>query len=114
MSFWHLASAIMGGMSDEQKGEQQEMLRLLRENTSIVTENNKLLKSIHKYHKLGFMFKILWFAIIIGLPFAVYFYFLEPYFTALGANYDLFRAGIGEIPGLKGFESFFAPENTGQ
>ena len=44
---------------------------------------------------------------LIGLPFAVYFYVLEPYFEALGSSYETFNAGIQEIPGWKQFYEAF-------
>ncbi len=86
-------------MPEEHKDTHTEMLELLR-------ENNLLLKKIYRHTMIGFAFKVLWFAIIIGLPFAVYFYLLEPYFASFGANYELFRQGMAEIPGLKGLERF--------
>lgn len=84
-------------MSDTPMNEHDEMLRLIR-------ENNALLKKIHRNEMIGLWLRVVWYAALIGLPFAVYFYFLEPYFDAFGANYDLFRQGMGEIPGLKGLE----------
>ncbi len=77
--------------------EHEEMLRLLK-------ENNVLLKKLYRHSVIGFTFRIIWYAILIGLPFAVYFYVLEPYFNAFGANYETFRQGMAEIPGLKGLQ----------
>ncbi len=84
-------------MSDTPTNEHDEMLRLIR-------ENNVLLKKIHRNETIGLWLRVVWYGVLVGLPFAVYFYFLEPYFDAFGANYDLFRQGMGEIPGLKGLE----------
>jgi len=81
-----------------------ELMRIMRENTELQKANNVLLKKIHRHFVVGIIFKFVWFAILIGLPFAIYFYFLQPYFEALGANFDVFRIGMGEIPGIKGFE----------
>ena len=80
--------------------EHTEMMRLLR-------ENNSLLKKLYRHNIIGFGLKVLWLALLIGLPFAVYFYVLEPYFSAFGANYETFRAGMSEIPGLKSLEQLF-------
>ncbi len=92
--------------------EQGEMLRLLRENAVLAKENNKLLHKLYRHSIIGFTFRILWYAILIGLPFAVYFYVLQPYFEVFGANYEVFRKGMAEIPGLKGLEHFLP--QTGQ
>ena len=88
-------------MSLEQSTD-PEVKKLLKQNAELIAENNELLKKIHRNGLWAFWLRILWYVVIIGFPFAIYFYVLEPYFTALGANYEVFRAGIQEIPGLKG------------
>ncbi len=87
--------------------EHGEMLRLLRENTELSKQNNELLRKLYRHSIAGLWFRIVWYAILIGMPFAVYFYLLEPYFEAFGANYETFREGMAEIPGLKGIENIF-------
>ena len=74
----------------------------LDRNYKVLQDNNLLLKKIHRNGVWAFWIRITWYLVLIGLPFALYFYVLEPYFTALGSNYETFKAGIGEIPGLKG------------
>ena len=80
-----------------------EIKHLLEKNTELLRENNVLLKKIHRHNVIGAWFKLLWFVVLIGLPFALYFYVLEPYFTALGSSYEIFSAGMQEIPGWKNF-----------
>lgn len=82
--------------------ELSEISKSLKENSALLKENNQLLKKIHRNALWGFWLRILWYMVLIGLPFALYFYVLEPYFTALGSNYEVFKAGVNEIPGLKG------------
>ena len=84
--------------------EHAEILRLLRANNELAEQNQKLLKTLYRHSVIGFATRVIWFIILIGLPFALYFTILEPYFEAFGSNYETFRAGIGEIPGLKGLE----------
>ncbi len=79
----------------------EEISELLKHNADLIAENNKLLKKIHRNAVWSFWTRVIWYVIIIGLPFALYFYILEPYFTALGSSYKTFSAGIQEIPGLK-------------
>lgn len=76
---------------------------LIEKNSELIAENNALLKKIYRHGVWGFWLRIVWYVVVFGLPFALYFYILEPYFTALGSSYDTFSAGIGEIPGLKQF-----------
>lgn len=72
----------------------------------LVTENNTLLRKMSRQMVWGFWLRIVWYALLVGLPFAVYFYVLEPYFAALGSNYETFSAGIQEIPGWKHLNEF--------
>ena len=78
-----------------------EMKRVLEENNRLIDENNKLLKKIHRNAKIAFWMRVTWYVLLIGLPFALYFYVLEPYFTLLGSSYQEFSEGIAEIPGWK-------------
>ena len=80
-----------------------EMRRMLKRNAELLEDNNRLLRKIHRNALLEFWVRMFWYILLIGLPFAIYFYVLEPYFNALGANYEVFRAGVGEIPGFTAF-----------
>jgi hypothetical protein len=93
-------------MLPEKEDPSTEILRLTRENNELIKQNHEYLRKIYRNDMVGFAFRIVWYAILIGLPFAVYFYVLEPYFQAFGANYEVFRQGMAEIPGLKGLERF--------
>lgn len=92
-------------MESDKEAVHDEILKLLRENAVLVKENNEYLRKMHRYAVIGMTFRTIWYGLLIGLPFAVYFYVLEPYFNAFGANYELFRKGMAEIPGLKGIEN---------
>lgn len=90
-------------MPPEFYNDQAKLTRLLEKNADMMEENNVLLKKIHRNGLFGFWFRIIWYSLLIGLPFALYFYVLEPYFSALGSSYDVFSAGMQEIPGFKQF-----------
>ncbi len=84
--------------------QHSEMMRLLRENQILIKENNELLHKLYRHNIAGFIVRLLWYALLIGLPFIMYVYVIQPYFGVFGANYELFRQGMAEIPGLKGLE----------
>ena len=88
----------------ESDRDHEDILRLLRENHRLIEENNKILKKMYRNDIIGIWFRVVWYSVLIGLPFALYFYVLEPYFQTFGANYETFRQGMAEIPGLKGLE----------
>jgi hypothetical protein len=98
-------------MPSEKEDQHEELLRLTRENNELLKENHEYLRKMYRNDMIGLTLRVVWYAILIGLPFAVYFYVLEPYFEAFGANYEEFREGMAEIPGLKSFEQFF-PSTT--
>jgi hypothetical protein len=78
-----------------------ELKELILENTELLKENNKLLRKIHRNALIEFWVRICWYVLLIGLPFALYFYVLEPYFTAMGSSYSTFSTGMQELPGWK-------------
>ena len=92
------------------EGDHKEIVRLLRENNTLAKQNNELLKKLKRYSLVSFLFTILWYGLLIGLPFALYFYVVEPYFEALGSSYDTFKNGLNELPGLRGIEQLL--DNT--
>ncbi|MEL6805258.1 MAG: hypothetical protein AAFO91_15915 [Bacteroidota bacterium] len=104
--------AILADMPPE--NDHAEMRKLLERNAELLEDNNRLLKKIYRNELWGFWLRIIWFLVIIGMPFALYFYVLEPYFTALGSNYEVFKAGINEIPGLKGLDSLLEQMRGGE
>jgi len=89
-----------------------EMKELMEQNAELLKENNDLLKRIHRNAVFSFWIKIIWFAVLIGLPFALYFYVLEPYFAAFGSSYENFLDGLNELPGFKGIDQMF--NNSGR
>ena len=87
------------------QGEHKELERLMRQNSELIKENNDLLKKIHRGNVIQLWTRVMWYLIIIGAPFALYF-FVRDYFDALGADYEIFKAGMQEIPGLKNLQGW--------
>jgi len=85
-----------------QSEEHTEIKELLEENKKLIRENNELLHKMRRWAVAGMVLRVVWYAILIGLPFALYFYILEPYFEAFGSSYETFMQGLNELPGLKG------------
>lgn len=88
--------------------EHEKLEEMMKKNAELLEENNKILRKMHRYGILSFWFRILWYAIIIGLPFALYFYVFEPYFAAFGSSYENFIDGLNELPGLKGIDQLIS------
>ncbi len=87
-----------------ENGEQlHQMQELIEENQRLLKENNLLLTKIRRNMVFSMWFRIFWFLFIIGLPFVLYFYVIQPYFDALGSSFGTFQSGLQEIPGWKQF-----------
>ncbi len=83
--------------------EQQQIRELILENQRLLTENNQLIKKMNRRSALSFWFRLVWSAFLIGLPFVLYFYVIEPYFESLGSSFETFQKGLQEVPGWKQF-----------
>jgi Trk-type K+ transport system membrane component len=95
------------------ENDHQAIQDLIRENQRILAENNELLKKINRTNRITFWIRIIWILFIIGLPFVIYFYVIEPYFDALGSSFATFQAGLQEIPGWKQFWSALQGDSIG-
>lgn len=89
-----------------------ETRNLLEENLRLAKENNRLLRALKRAQTIGLIFKILWIAIFIGIPVALYIYVLEPYYMTLQGRFGDFQERVESIPGFGGF--FGGEENTKQ
>ena len=90
-------------MPPDNKNEHDKIQRLLLENQKLLGENHELLKQIKRNATISMWMRIVWFLFIIGIPFVLYFYIIEPYFDALGSSFGTFQEGLQEIPGWKQF-----------
>jgi Fe2+ transport system protein B len=90
-------------MNPENHQDHEKMQRLLLENQKLMAENNEILKKMQRNAAVSMWLRIIWFLFIIGLPFVVYFYVIQPYFDALGSSFGTFQEGLQEIPGWKQF-----------
>jgi len=98
---------------DPMHNEHQQMKELMAENKRLLTENNDLLKKMYKTALWSFIFRIFWFFVLIGAPFIVYYYVVEPYFTSLGSSFEVFETGLQEVPGWKQFYEAMGGDEIG-
>ena len=96
-----------------EKDEHQLLQELLLENQRLLTENNELLRRMNRRSIWGFWLKVAWLLLIIGAPFLLYFYVIEPYFTTLGSSFQTFQEGLQEVPGWKQFYETISGGNGG-
>lgn len=61
---------------------------------------------MHRNAVIEMWLRVLWYALIIGLPFLLYFYILEPYLGTIKDQMDQYGVGVGAYPGIEKLESF--------
>lgn len=75
----------------------EEAKMLLRKNLEVTRENNRLLRKIRRSAVIGGVVKIIWWAVIIGVPFALYYYILQPYMAEITQAYQNVQEGVGDF-----------------
>jgi hypothetical protein len=93
-----------------------ETRRLLRQNLDLAKENNRILRKLRRDAVLGNILRIVWWAILIGVPVYLYLTIFQPYLQELGATYEGIRAdveGLQTIPeSFKAFLDGLFPGST--
>ena len=72
----------------------EEIKTLLRRNLELTRENNRLLKKIRRNGLVANIMRIVWWAVIIGVPVFLYYYVLQPYLVELSTTYQEFQSGV--------------------
>lgn len=96
------------------QNEHERLEKMLAHNAKLLEDNNKILHKLYRNQVWTFWTRVIWYVLLLGLPFIFYFYILQPYFEVFGSNYETFRAGINEIPGLKGLEQILNNASEGR
>jgi len=71
-------------METEQPDKHERIEKLLTENQALLLENNAILKKQEKRAIRGFWLKIVWFAILIGLPIILLPYIMATVMGSMG------------------------------
>jgi hypothetical protein len=67
----------------EEQTSREQIATLLTENNRLLTENNKMLKTMRRNAQIGFIFRIVWIAVLIGMPLVLYYYVIAPMLATL-------------------------------
>lgn len=84
--------------------ESEKIATLLEQNRILLEENNKMLHRMYRWSIMAFVARIVWYILIIGIPFVLYYFLFQPYISTSISNYESFRDGIHNIPSLQGLE----------
>lgn len=83
----------------------QDILEQLNELDKKVSDTNSRIRRIDRGMRIAFWFRILWFLFLIGIPFAIYYYLIEPY-KGLIEQQAAFSENIQNIPGWDKFDNW--------
>lgn len=83
------------------------LTKAVEKQNDLLKENNEMLHKVRRYQTTTFWLTMIWYALLVGLPFAIYYYVIGPYIQALGFSSEGFSAGVKSIPGYGQFESYF-------
>ena len=75
----------------------EEFKVLLRKNIELSKENNRLLRKMRRSAIIGNILRIIWWAVIIGLPIYLYFSVFQPYLQELATVYKNIQTEVGEV-----------------
>ena len=87
--------------------EDDEVKTLLKKTLTLAKENNRILRKMRRAAIIGNILRIIWWAVIIGLPVVLYYYFLQPYIAQFASTYAEIGGGLEEFKNLPGFKWLF-------
>lgn len=93
--------------------ELEALKKDMKEQGALLRENHRMLRKLSRYQTATFILTTVWYALLIGLPFAIYYYLIGPYVEALGFGGD-YNATLHDLPGYRQFESFFGLQSEEQ
>lgn len=85
----------------------QDIRETLRRHETLLQDNNRLMRKLNRRQNATLVVTMIWYGLLIGLPFAVYYYFVGPYIESWGLSGSDYGASLRELPGYQQFEAFF-------
>ncbi len=74
-----------------------ESKRLLQETLELSRENNRMLRAMRRAAFWGGVFRVIWWAVIIGVPVVLYYYVFQPYIAELQSTYQSVKGGAEQL-----------------
>jgi hypothetical protein len=70
--------------------------QLLQETHDLAEENNKILKGIRRSNRVSFIFRFLYWLLIIGVSIGA-FYYIQPYVDKLNKAYGSLQSNVSDV-----------------
>jgi hypothetical protein len=81
----------------------EELKALVVENQRLLTENNELLKKMHKSAVRHFWFNIVWIVVFLGLPLIAFYKLAMPMYESFGSSPTNLSDQLKDVQELKSF-----------
>jgi len=75
---------------------------MVEETLEIARDNNRMLRKMRRNAFIGGILRLVWWAVIIGVPVYVYLTIFQPYLEELGASYEGLRGQVEELKNIPG------------
>ena len=92
---------FFGILERDMRFDEDDLGKLLEENLRLAKENNKILKAMRRDEIMGRIFKLIFFALVIGVPIVLYYYFLQPYITEIRCMYESMQGSVNELQEIR-------------
>ena len=98
---------------ESSNNDNSEIKAILAENQRLLIENNTLLRKMRRDAVISTVFRVIWFAVVVGVPIYLYFNYVLPNWENLQAKIEGLENVTTEMDGVKEwFGSFnFGAEN---
>ena len=88
----------------KERQEEGGLYDMVEESLELARENNKILRKMRRSARWNFVFRLVWIAVLVGVPVYVYYVFLQPYVGDISESYSGFRESIEAMRAF--FEQF--------
>lgn len=80
-----------------------ELKNLMLENQQLLTENNELLKKMHRSSVRHFWFNIAWIVVFLGLPLIAFYKLAMPMYESFGSTSTSLSDQLQDVKEIKSF-----------
>ncbi len=92
--------------------QHDDIKQLLQENQRLLIENNTILRKMRRTAILSSILRFLWFVIMLGSLFYVYYYYIEPNLNSIKERVSSIEAVLPDGATIKGFYDEFKAKGT--
>lgn len=78
-----------------------DMMDIVKKTHALAEENNEMLHAMRRNQRIAFFFRLVFWAIVIGLPLMLYYYLLAPYMAEMQATFKTIQGQVGQVESMQ-------------